>query len=355
MLSPKQRKAAKRDPLSFRNALGRGAGASHADAIAWIDKCLDHGAIRSIDHSIIVYRQGVGDTAVAGIVADVSLDAYNAGLVKRHEKTIAKTQRKMANYMRTTRVYGNPIALTHRPHPDIRAAIDATTRQEAAAEFTTADGVPHQLWFIEGAEADRLCTSFSETLYITDGHHRLAAASLVASEEGHGTAYMPAGLFSSEDLTRRSFARCITDSTLDTAAVISTLQSAHILEEVSEVEARPRQPREFGLRVSNRFFRLRIDPALSGDGITESLDVSLLQRMVLEPVFGILDPTRDKRLGFVADLSESHQPDTSSDAWILPFPVDIADVMGVADAGQVMPPKSTWLAPKVPNGLVIRS
>jgi uncharacterized protein (DUF1015 family) len=355
MLSPTQRKAARKDPLSFRNAVGRGVGASLEDGVAWLDRSLHLGALRPMGPAVIVYRQGRGDGAVTGIVADVSLDAYESGLVKPHEKTIAKTERKMAEYMRTTRIYGNPIALTHRPHAALEAAIQAKTLEPPVASFTTADGVPHEIWLIEGADAGELCRSFDDALYVTDGHHRLAGARRVAAEEGRNDPRLPAGLFSPQDLTMRSFARCIADPDLDAGHIISRLSSEHVLEEVDALAARPRRRGEFGVRIRDRFFRLRLRHPPNPDDIYGSLDVTQLQRVVLGPIFGIADSTRDKRLQFVADLLQSNQPDSESDVWLLPFPVEVGDMMAVADSGQVMPPKSTWLAPKVPNGLVIRT
>ena len=355
MLTSKQREAATHEPLSFRNALGRGAGASHEEAGAWIEESSKQGALQPVSRSIIVYRQGRGGHAATGVVADVSLDAYDSGLVKPHEETIAKTARKMADYMRTTRIYGNAVALTHRPLPDFQAAIAAHAEGPPTSEFATPDGMSHQLWLVAGDDAESLCRSFDAMLYVTDGHHRLAAASLVASEEGRTDPRLPAALFPSAALTVRSFARCITDPELDAADIVARLGSAFSLESVDELAARPRHRGEFGMRIKDAFYRLRMDPAYRSSNPHRSLDVDLLQEEVLGPIFGITDPSSDRRLRFVADLSEEHQPDTESDCWLLPFPVGIGDVMAVADTGQVMPPKSTWLAPKVPSGLVIRS
>ena len=354
MLSADQQQKARNDPLNFRYAVGRGVGSSHTEALEWLVKCRDQGVLLPVGPAVFMYRQGDGARAVTGIIADLSLNAYNSGLVKRHEETVAKTERKMADYMRTTRIYGNPVALAHRPHAGVNAKIAAHTGRDADSVFTTAEGLSHQLWVIEGDEAQELCREFNNVLYVTDGHHRLAAAALVASQEGRMDARLPVGLFSTQEQTLRSFARCIVDPSLDADTVIDQLRSEHQMQEVSNLEARPRTRFEFGVRIGGRYFRLQINRRKVPDDLYNSLDVNLLQNLILGPVFGIANPRRDKRLRFAADLSEAGQTDFDSDVWFLPLPASVDDVMTVADAGQVMPPKSTMFAPKLPSGLVVR-
>jgi uncharacterized protein (DUF1015 family) len=111
---------------------------------------------------------------------------------------------------------------------------------------------------------------------------------------------------------------------------------------------------EFGVMIRGRYFRLQIDRRNIPDDPYDSLDVNLLQNPILGPVFGITNSRRDKRLRFVADLTDDSQTNIDSDAWLLPFPAAVGDVKAVADSGQVMPAKSTWFAPKLPSGLAIR-
>jgi len=353
-LSATQIEAARKDPLSFRYALGRSANRSHPAANEWLHECLDQGVLNPVGPAVFVYRQGTDNSAVTGIVADVSLAAYDAGLVRRHEKTITKTQRKMVDYMQTTRVYGNPVALTHRTHEGVEATIAALTVAEPDTAFSTADGLSHELWVVGGPAAEDLCGQVNGVLYITDGHHRIAAASVVAAREGRADSGLPAGLFAADKLQLRSFARCVVDPDLDADAVVRRLRSSSSTLEVGEIEARPQQRNEFGIRVRDRFFKVHIDSRAVPEDPYESLDVNLLQNMILGPIFGITDPDQDKRLRFTADLAAPGQPNTDSDAWLLPFPSNIEDVMDVADSGRVMPPKSTLFAPKLPSGLVIR-
>ena len=354
MLSPDQREAARLDPLSFRHVVGRGAGSSYEEAEEWLRTCQEQDALLPVGPAVFVYRLAKGDFVATGILAGVSISAYDSGLVKRHETTIAKTERKMATYMRTTRIQGNPVALAHRPHGGFSAAIARHTVREADHSFVAAAGFSHSLWIIDGDEAHDLCRGFDDTLYITDGHHRLAAASIVGAEEGRMNPHLPAGLFAADELRLRSFARCVVDPDIDTSAVTGRLRSEHRLEEVSKVEARPRGPHEFGVQIGGANFRLQIDRERVPEDLYRSLDVNLLQDLILEPVFGIANPRQDGRLRFIADLSEHQSGDNDCTAWFLPFPARVRDVMAVADSGMAMPPKSTWFAPKLPSGLIIQ-
>lgn len=353
-LSVDQKDAASRDPLSFRHAAGRSARTPRDEAARWLAQCRSHGVLMPVGPAVIVYRQEEGDLIATGILGDLSLRAYAEGQVKPHEKTIVRTRRKMAEYMRSTRMYGNPAVTGHRLDAALKSALMEPTEREPDSAFRTVDGISHQLWVVDGDAADQLCRAIDGALYITDGHHRLAAAALIAEEEGRVEARIPVGVFSTEELRLRSFARCVIDPEFRTDRAIAQLRSENHVEEVGQDEARPGARLEFGAKIGDRYFRIRIPSERVSDDHYDSLDVNLLQELILGPVFGIDDPLRDKRLRFVADLSDTQQTGIEADAWLLPFPVTADDVMAVADSERAMPPKSTWYAPKLPSGLVIR-
>ncbi|HEY5890065.1 MAG TPA: DUF1015 family protein [Acidimicrobiia bacterium] len=353
-LTDDQKAAATGDPLSFRQSAGRKAGCSSDVARSWLGELLNDGVLLETGPGVVVYRQEAGDFAAQGVIADVSLDAYRAGGVKRHEKTIAKTQRKMAEYMRTTRLYGNPAVTAFPPKSEVEAAINGHTSRKATSTFTTVDGIIHHLWHVGGDAAYELCRHIDTDLYITDGHHRLAAAALVASEEGHPEARIPVGVFSANEFRLRSFARCITDPELDTTATITELQRGFKLEEVAIDEAFPRSRYEFGVKIRDEYFRLRIPDDQIPTDLYGTLNTNLIQDLILGPVFGITHPRLDKRLRFVANLDDLDESCEKADAWFLPFPLELSDVMTIANSDRTMPAKSTWFAPKLPSGLVIR-
>jgi len=274
--------------------------------------------------------------------------------VKRHEATIAKTQRKMLDYMQSTRIFGNPVALAHRDQPDLTSALDLHTQRAPDTAFVAIDGAHHALWVVTGDQALRICDSFDAALYITDGHHRLAAAAALATVEGTLRPQLPAALFAESQLKLGAYSRVIDDEQLTGSQVLLSLRDEFELVESDQEVPRPSGPRQIGVRVDGRSFMLTIPEALVPADIYRRLDVNLLQDLVLQPVFGVTDPRTDPRLSFVADTdNDSHDVDAAT-AWFLPYPTSIPDVMAVADADLTMPPKSTYFLPKVPSGLLFR-
>ena len=354
-LTAEQRALASDDPLSFRFVAGRKAGRPRDEAMAWIDDCVARGVLVPFGPGVVVYRQEKDDFTATGFLADLSLEAYEAGRVKRHERTIAKTQRRMAEYMRNTRIYGNPPVTSYRSQASLEQAIAAHTQSQPSFAFTTADGISHELWVVEAGAAEDLCGRVDSGLYITDGHHRLAAASLAASEEGRTGARIPAGVFSAGEFRLRSFARCIFDPDMNPSEAIRKLQVDLIVNEVDSAQAtKPRDRFEYGARIGDRCFLLRVPEERIPEDHYESLNTNLLKELVLGPVFGIEDPRLDKRLKFVADLGDIGEAAESADAWFLPHPLQATDVIEVADSNRAMPAKSTWFSPKLPSGLVMR-
>ena len=353
-ISAEQKQAAANDPLSFRFIAGRKARTTNDQAMDWLGDCEDDGVLRAVSDSAVVYRQTSGQHTATGLLADLSLDAYASGHVKPHEKTIAKAQQKMAQYMQKTRVYGNPAVTTIPDDGSLSRALNAHARGEPDSKFTTVDGNHHEMWVATGAEARELCASITGDIYITDGHHRLAAASAVARDENRSDSSILAGVFPTSEVTLRAFARCIFDTALDSEAAIEKLREAAEVVEVPSEDAWPRSRFEFGASIGDQHFRVRIRQDQIPDDHHQGLNINLLQNLILAPVFGITQPRLDERLGFTANVAGLTQPCPGADAWFLPFHLEATDVIEVADAGQTMPPKSTWFEPKLPSGLAIR-
>ena len=354
LLKNKVRANARLDPMSFRNVVGRGAASTRDAAKQWVEELVEQGALRRFGPAVLVHRLTKGEFIATGILADVSIAAYDSGVVKKHESTIAASQQKMAHYIRTTRIYGNPVALAHRPNVAVSAFLAEHVSEPPDSHFLASDGTTHELWVIEGDRAFEFCANYSSELYITDGHHRLAAASLVASEEERHDAYFPAALFSQHEWRLRSFLRCVTDPNIDETAVIERLRSEHQLEEVDEKDARPREPREFGMAIGDRFFLLQLQVRNLPTDPYELLDVNLLRAHILGPIFDVIADPNDSRLSYVEDTPAKLKSARRSTIRFLPYPSSEADVMAIADEGLSMPPKSTWFAPKIPSGLVLR-
>lgn len=354
MLTSEQKDASRLDDLSFRHVVGRSARANYTEGQNWLARCHELEALQPVDSSVLIHRLTRGEFTATGLIADVSLAAYDNGLVKPHEATIAKTEGKMLDYMQSTRIFGNPVALAHRDQPDIAFSLTNHTQRTADIAFETIDGTKHSLWVIGGDHANTLCARFNDVLYVTDGHHRLAAASTLATSEGRPNAHIPAGVFAESELQVWAFARTITDETVVPADILSALHDRFDLEESDLDVPRPMASTEIGVRVDGRSFRLMIPAALIPTDSYDRLDVNLLQNLLLEPLFGVANPRTDERLSFTADTGDhAHDPDTHH-AWFMPHRTSVRDVMMVADSGRAMPPKSTYFLPKLPSGIVIR-
>lgn len=354
LLKPGQKEATKGDPLSFRHAVGRGARAPHDTAVQWLQACTNAGALNAIDRAVIVHRSTYAGASAIGLIANVSVAGFDQRRVKPHEKTLAKTEQRMLDYMQSTRILGNPVALTHRDHDGMAQGLARHSQGLADVEFTSIDGTEHQLWVVSGDPAAALCQSFEDDVYITDGHHRMAAASLLAKAEGLERAAIPGALFAESELRLWAFARTVRCEAARPGDIVEALQRRFALTPVDARVPRPQQPHQFGVRLGGASYLLTVPDEMIPSEVGAQLDVNLLQQHILEPLFGIADPRADERLGFVADTGDqAHEPD-DFDAWFLPFPTAVDDVMTIADLGQTMPPKSTFFLPKVPSGLAVR-
>jgi len=354
MLSPEQKELSRDDDLSFRRQVGRGARAPHAQAMAWLDRCLDLGALESVESVVVVHRLDRGSFSATGFLADMSLAAYGAGQVKGHEATIPKTQDKMLEYMQSTGIFGNPVALGHRDQSQLALLLASHSTRTADVVFETVEATQHSLWLLTGDDAIAVCDKVGDTLYVTDGHHRLAAASELARQEDTADRYIPAAVYAEQELRLRAYARAINDQELSATEVLGSIAAVFQLEEVGAEVPRPAQPQQIGMRMCGRSFLLTIPVDLVPTDVYDKLDVNLLQHHVLGPHFGIANPRTDQRLRFIADTPAADHDVDSHTAWFLPHAAVVPDVMAVADSGRSMPPKSTFFLPKVPSGLVIR-
>ena len=354
LLTREQKEATKREPLSFRHAAGRKAHASHDDTTDWLDQLETRQALVPVGPAVIVYRQRSHDHTALGVLANVSLEAYRSGQIKPHERTIAKTQAKMANYMRATRVYGNPAVLTHSSNGTLATTLAAYTEGAPEVSFTSIDGIRHEMWIVAGGEAEDLCRLYAGPFYITDGHHRFSAAAEVAQDEDRHDASLPVGVFTADQLSLRSFARCITDPSLDYRKTRKLLGAEFEMRKVPGDEARPERRGEVGVGIGKRRYILQFDQGTIPEDEYEALDLKLLQSQVLRPLFSVADARKDDRVQFEPDLPSGAEPEFDADVWFLPFPPVVEDVISVADNGMVMPAKSTLFFPKLPSGLIIR-
>lgn len=316
-----------------------------------------------------LYRLVMGAHTQTGLVAAASVQAYENGHIRRHEFTRPDKEDDRVRQIDVLNAQTGPVFLTYRHSAEVDALVQRLTAAKADVDVTADDGIRHSLWVVrESAAIEQLTRAFGamERLYIADGHHRSAAAARVAAKrrETSGASkdapheYFLAVIFPDNQMQILDYNRLVKD--------LNGLSREEFLARVAEsfdvspvaTAVKPASAGEFGMYLSNQWYRLRVHPArVPQKDPVRRLDVSLLQENLLTPVLAIGDPRRDKRIDFVGGirgLGELERRVLSGEMAVgfSLFATSLADLMAVADAGEVMPPKSTWFEPKLADGLV---
>lgn len=338
--------------------------AVYAKAAENLDRMMRAGVlVRDAAPAYYVYRltgQGKQQTGVAGVA---SVADYDTNRIRKHELTTPAKEDDRVRQIEAINAETGPVMIAYREAPAIDAMLAVATGGKADIDVTADDGVRHEMWVIADDVKVRNLTTAIDALpaiYIADGHHRSAAASRVA----HGRAkegshrYFLAVLFPYQQMTILDYNRVLKDlNGRSTEALIATLEE-HLTVVRSVEPVRPGAPGEFGMYLPRQWYRLTLRPELipANDPVGR-LPVTLLTRNIIEPLFGVADQRTDKRIDFVGGgrgLGELERRVSSGDmavAFAL-HPTEMADLMAVADAGEIMPPKSTWFEPKLADGVV---
>ena len=317
--------------------------------------------------SLYLYRLIMGDHEQIGVVACCSLDEYDENLIRKHERTRRDKEDDRTHHMTVLRAQTGPVFLTYRANRDIDTMAMETTMANAIFDFTAEDGVQHTVWRVP--DPVRFVHAFREVpfLYIADGHHRAASAARTRAELreqsfGHTGDeeynFFLAVIFPDDQVQILAYNRAIRDLN-----GLSQTDFLERLEKSFEVTADgadvPQRRGQWAMYLDGRWYglSLRAD-APRPDGVVESLDVSILQDQVLDPILGIKDVRTDKRIDFIGGIRGSEELKRLVDerkaavAFSL-FPTTMEDLLRVSDAGEIMPPKSTWFEPKLRDGLLI--
>jgi len=311
------------------------------------------------------YELRMGNHRQLGFVAAASVAAYDTGRIKKHEFTRPDKEDDRVRQIDALNAQTGPVLLAYPDAPTADRLLAQACAGTPAAEVTADDGIRHTIWVIGDEALIRDITAAFDALpalYIADGHHRSAAASRVAAARRksgieQSSDYFLAVIFPHHQMKILDYNRVVKD--LNGLSADQFL--AHVAERFAVAPAcgavAPLCPGEVGLYLPGRWYRLNIDPKLFSADPVARLDVSLLSEHVLGPVLGITDLRRDKRIDFVggirglAELEKRVDSGEMAVAFAM-YPTRMADLMAVADAGQVMPPKSTWFEPKLADGLV---
>jgi len=317
------------------------------------------------------YRLSLGEHRQTGLVAAASVDAYRDGRIRRHELTRPAKEQDRVRQISALAAQTGPVFLVYRATHEIDSRLEAICQAPAEIDLRAPDGVRHQLWPIaDEAEIRAFSQGFeqAERLYIADGHHRAAAAARVAeaqrerapaaSADPRPSDHFLAVIFPHDQLLILPYNRVVRDlGGLEAETFLTRIAEAYKVSPSTEPLA-PTERGEVGLYLAGRWYRLSLAPErIPASDPIGRLDVSLLHDQLIAPILGIHDPRRDERIDFVGGsrgldgLSARVDSGEMAAAFSLPA-TRMDDLLAVADAEALMPPKSTWFEPKLADGLV---
>jgi len=317
--------------------------------------------------SLYLYKLVMGDHEQIGVVAASSVDEYDRDLIRKHERTRPDKEDDRTRHMLMLRAQTGPVFLTYRTQPEIDQLVAREIEAEPLFDITAEDGISHTIWRIKQTAA--FVESFGRVpfLYIADGHHRAASASRARAELKNQSFahtgnedynYFLTVIFPDSQLQILAYNRVVKDlNGLSSAEFMQALKSQFAIKE--DAGPTPTHRGMWCMYLDGRWYGLELSSdATLPVGTVASLDVSVLQDRLLDPILGIKDVRTDKRIDFVgglrgtAELERLVNEGKAAVAFSM-FPTTVEELLCVSDAGEIMPPKSTWFEPKLRDGLLI--
>jgi uncharacterized protein (DUF1015 family) len=309
-----------------------------------------------------VYRLTWRGHSQTGLAAVASLADYATNRIRKHELTTPVKEDDRVRQIEALNAQTGPVMIGYPNAPAIDALLAGAAAGKPEVDVTADDGVRHQLWIIaDDAKIEMLTKAFEAlpAIYIADGHHRSAAAARVATaRKGDGShQYFLSVIFPEREMTILDYNRVVKDLNGRSAEQFLAELAKRFTVTTSNKPVRPVSAHEFGMYLAGRWYRLTIRPELVADDPIGRLPITVLSRNAIEPLLGIKEPRTDKRIDFIggarglAELERRVNSGEMAVAFAL-FPTQMVDLMAVADAGLIMPPKSTWFEPKLADGMV---
>ena len=320
--------------------------------------------------SFYIYRLTMDGREQTGIVGCCHYQEYFDGHIKKHELTRTAKENDRVRHVETQNANAEPVFFSYRGLDSINQVITNATQSDPVYDFTADDGIRHELWVIDDESSiSRIENDFKSVpdLYVADGHHRTAAAARVGQQKkdnnpNHdGTEeynFFMAVLFSDDQLKIFDYNRVVQD--LNGMSTDQFKEKLQRIFEISELESAqsPSIKGIFSMYLDKKWYSLNPKEVISSDNPKENLDVTLLSEKVLDPILGIQDLRKDTRIDFVGGIRGLGELERRVDSGEMAvafalFPVSMAELLAIADAGEIMPPKTTWFEPKLRSGLFI--
>ncbi len=318
-----------------------------------------------------LYAQTMDGRTQYGFVGLASVDDYWNDVIKKHEKTRKDKEEDRANHVRYTNSHSGPIFLTFRDNNILQTIIDKYSKTTPNTNIITNDNIRHQVWLIDNNEdIHTIQNTFAEmpNLYVADGHHRSAAAAIVGRERREANPnhtgdeeynFFLAVAFPASHLKILDYNRVVKDLNGLTNDEFLSKLNQHFKVVETCCRFKPEQKGHYGMYLDGKWYALKANPELlNNPDPIDSLDVSILQKYVLSDILGIHDPRTDKRIDFVGGIRGLTELEKRVDSGEMKiafalYPTSIDELIKIADAGKIMPPKSTWFEPKLRDGLFV--
>ena len=317
-----------------------------------------------------LYELTMDGHSQTGVVGCASIDDYRNNVIKKHENTRADKEEDRIRHVDTCSMQTGPIFLAYRAKEDLKEKIGELKKHAPVYDFVSEDGIGHRVWVIDNdADVAMIEESFGKipAIYIADGHHRCASAVKVGlkrreqypdytGEEEFN--YFLSVIFQDEELRILDYNRVVKDlNGMDAATFLTRIEEYFAVEKKGQASYRPTEKGTFGMYLEDEWYCLSAKEEIKSEDAVEGLDVSLLQNYLLDPILGIMDPKTDKRIDFVGGIRGlgelERRVHTDMKVAFSMYPTSIAELFAVADAGRLMPPKSTWFEPKLRSGLFL--
>lgn len=372
-------RAVKQNPLSFLsidrpetqfpNEVDMYADCVYEKARELLDARIGDGTFVSDEEELYyLYELTMEGRSQTGIVACCSVDDYKNGVIKKHENTRKQKELDRVHHVDAVNAHTGPIFLAYRANEMLRIMVEETKKAAPLYAFTGEDKVTHRVWKVDSSFNAHMEEAFQAipSTYIADGHHRAASAVKVCEKRRQENPdytgqepfnYFLSVLFPDEELMIMPYNRVVKDlNGLTAGEFLKSVEACFIVKQVDGAYS-PEEKGSFGLYLGGRWYALKAREEIKSQDPVKGLDVSVLQDYLLEPVLGIGDPRTDTRIDFVGGIRglrelEKRCHEDMEIAFSM-YPTSIEELLLVADAGLLMPPKSTWFEPKLRSGLFI--
>lgn len=321
------------------------------------------------EECIYLYKQSKKEDVFVGVIAGASIEEYNNDLIKKHEATLTSREEMFTNYLDIVGFNAEPVLLSYPKNDSLEALYEKVMSDRPEYEFSTTDEIKHELWLINKEDEKQILDLFEKIpeLYIADGHHRSASSARLAEKivaqhkdvKTHNHNYFLAYLMDERNMKILEFNRLVKSlNGIKVEKILSDLEQSFVIEKLSSAQ-KPSKEHEIIMNLKNDWFKLTCKASVVKESHpVECLDAEILTQYILTPLLGIKDLKTDANIEFISGnlgleaISEPIKNQKAELGFIL-YPITMAQVKKVADNKMIMPPKSTWVEPKLRSGLTI--